>query len=140
MSARDPILQLADIVIRNYDDWRLIVMTMEPRHPGSIVKLPYGPTPQSSPVERFVMRRDQLIEILDLVGRVIDLSRRSRFIRRLIEYRYEQDLVYKEIADRLNCDEKTVRRKLDHLRRRVAGVLLNMGERRMSVFSPFFSR
>lgn len=75
-STRDPILGLADLVIGYYNDWLLAAETMEPRRPGSIATLPIGRgSGGGSPVERFAIRRADLLEVLGVVGRPLKAAR-----------------------------------------------------------------
>lgn len=142
MSMRDPILRLADLVIENYDDWALIAETMEPRHGDSIATLliARGSSP-GSPVERFVIRREDLLEVLRVVGEALRTARKNKTMRAILRLRYgERPMTYGEVATVLHFSESTVRRCVDSLRRRVAGALLNLGARRLSALWPFIDR
>lgn len=142
MSTRDPILRLADLVIENYDDWVLVAETMEPKTANAKVTLPIiRGSGGGSPVERFVIRRADLLEVLRVVGASLRSARKNRTMRAILRLRYgDQPMTYEEIAAVLHFSERTVRRYIDGLRKKVAGVLLNLGDRKMSVLWPFIGR
>jgi len=132
VSLKDPWMQLADIILENLEDWRLLVEAMEPKHPGSIIVLPATPSAAGNAVERFVVKREDLMVVLSAVHR--RLRRMRGHLRRIYRLKWVKKRTHYDIADELNYGLRTVDRYISQIRACVAGVLASLGPEKLAGF------
>jgi len=126
------LLDLADLVLENLEDWREELAIAEPSRGGSWITLTTGSRGGTSrPVESFVMRRDDLEATLRAVER--RLKRMNPHLRKVYRAVWRNPLGDKRlvIAERIGCHEKTLARDIRRIRSMVAGTLANLGPGRL---------
>jgi DNA-directed RNA polymerase specialized sigma24 family protein len=124
MSVRDPMEELADLILYNMDDWWTEIAAMEPRVGGSHVRLPVVKGIVGNIVESFVIRKDTALRCLRPVRAVI--RRLPGYLRLIYRLRYREGQTRQEVADKARIELRTVDRRLWVIRHRVAHQLRRM--------------
>lgn len=132
MVLKDPWMQLADLFLEHLEDWLFLVETMEPKRPGSLIVLPLQPSAAGNVVERFVVRREDLLTVLTAVRR--RLRRMRPHLRRVYRMKWVQKRTHYDIAHELNYGVRTVDRYISQIRACVAGTLASLGPEKLAGF------
>jgi hypothetical protein len=132
------LLELAELVLCNLHDWREELRLVEPSRGGSYITLTTASSGGiGSPVETFVVRRDDLDSTLRAVER--RLRKLSPDLRAVYEKVYGRG-VYDEkgqrakqlsVAEDLGRHPRTVGRHVRRIKMMVAGTLANLGPQRL---------
>ncbi len=124
MSMRDPLEELADIILYNLDDWLLEVAVREPRNSSSLVTLPVARGVAGNIVETFVVQHLTALSALRTVKGVV--RRLPPYLRQIYRLRYRERLTRDEISLKVPCHVRTVDKRLTIIRGRVAARLATM--------------
>lgn len=125
MNMEDPWMRAADQVLENLADWWAEATLAEPRAIMRFVNadMPAPPPGQDSPVEKFAIRREDLLNALRPIrNRVKRLKARLRHVYKL---RYVEGLPYAEVAAALDppAGLRSVERYVGQIRACVAATL-----------------
>ena len=126
MSMRDPMEELADLVLYHLDDWWAEVRAMEPSPGGSLVTLPATRGMTGSVVESFVLRHDAALRALRALHATV--RRFPAHLREIYRLRYRDSLTRDEVSVKARCELRTVDRRLAIIRGRVAAAFRSMSE------------
>lgn|GEM_PF-2654524 len=129
--------RLIDLILYNRRAWRRQVEALEPRTSTSVVTLPVS-SAAGDPVGRVVVDRVTILYVLDTVDRALRGLRRE--YRQVAALKWDDGATHKRIASLLHYSERTVRRRVHIVRKRVSAALAGLGAEKLAAFWPLFGR
>lgn len=123
--------RLVDWMLYNLNEWRRMLELVEPKTSASVILLPVQAR-NGSPVEHVAVKRADLRLVIDCVE--LAVKSMPPLLRTIVRMKYRERATHRMMASKLHYSERTIDRKVEAVRLRVARALTSIDPEKLSSF------